>query len=69
MNHNTQLSAVRKNNNYPVSMTHEAVDVLSDDPQLGEGAGQRRDGLVSRVRSLVREAHREVPEEEFVVPP
>lgn len=41
---------------------------MSNHPKLGEGKGQRRDSLVSRVRSLSRETHREVAKKELVVP-
>ena len=50
------------------SYTHESVDVLGDDSELGKRPGKGGEGLVAGVRNLPREAHGEVLEEELVVP-
>lgn len=50
------------------SITHESVDVLRDDSDLGKRAGKGGNGLVAGVGSLPREADRKVLEEELVVP-
>lgn len=52
----------------PTVLAHQPVDVLRDDAQLGELAREGGESLVSGVGRLAREAHREVPEEELVVP-
>lgn len=49
--------------------THKPVDVLRHDAQRGELARQGREGLVTGVGRLPREAHGKVLEEELVVPP